>query len=1108
MLKKIFFCTSAVAMALGFNSCSSDIEAPATGDDGMVVFTAKMPGTVNSRAYSDGTGAKKLAYAVYEANTDNLIYSSDQTDAPQATYNNNLTFTLAMKLVKGQNYDFIFWADNQECSAYTFNPANKSVSINYEGIESNDETRDAFFTAEKDMLVTGAMQKNIQLYRPFAQLNIGTNDIDEAKRAGTVLGTTQVVVKDVYSELNLLSGEASNATDVTYAYAELPEGETFPVDGYDYLSMNYILTGEQILDENVNSAQKETRDITIAIQDADGKPVNEFNVSAVPFQRNYRTNIYGSLLTSTVDFVIEIVPDYNDPDNDVNLNGYVLDEVNKTVQILNVNGLMWMRNETNSASNSFKGYTITLEDDIDLADIEWIAIGNNSQGKDKNSMNWFEGSFDGQGHTISNLKCYDNGNYSVAGLFGAIRGNIRNLKIEGADIKSEHYAGAIAAYAHANNASQYNDITFPADGFFIENCEVSNATVTTTPNKQADGSYDNGDKAGVLMGYTNTIMTITGCKVSNSIVEAYRDLGALVGYIGGNNAGTLPIIINNNQASDIKLIQNFTNGYKEESAVAYRHGTWYGWKDYEPASCENNTENNVTYEVFVTEGVAKDAEGNYVINTPAGMVWMSNQVNTGANNFRGKTIKLGCDIDMAGVEYEPCGNVLGYPTTTFTGTFDGCNYTISNLTASDSGKEGYASAGLFGSSTGVLKNIRLTNINISSTHYAGGIVGFSSTNVGFVIDNCHVDGGTISSKAELINGEWDNGDKAGGIIGYTVIGDQVTNCSVKNVTISAYRDLGGLVGYSGGATITDNRVENVVITVDNEHNYKNYTTIGKGGNDAGEIIGEIAKTGYDNGNTATGVTITTVASDSEQLNNLIAGATAGSPMTITLTTGTYSTKNMTIPNGVTLIIKGAGAGKTIIAAEPYQAAHDADLTFENLTIETTKMAGTELGFYHIRKGTYRNVTFKGETFNYASESETYENCTFEPNFDNGTNKYSIWCYGATTSVFNNCTFNNNKGKGILVYNNGDSHNYDITINNCQFNVTSDGATETVTDKGVIEIHTEAFTTNTKGTIRIDNATFDNAYGAGLWNELNNLTGTKTEYFTIIVDGVTVQESSR
>ena len=96
------------------------------------------------------------------------------------------------------------------------------------------------------------------------------------------------------------------------------------------------------------------------------------------------------------------------------------------------------------------------------------------------------------------------------------------------------------------------------------------------------------------------------------------------------------------------------------------------------------------------------------------------------------------------------------------------------------------------------------------------------------ISNCHVDGASVITTPELVNGSYDNGDKAGGIIGYCVARDQVTNCSVKNATIQGYRDIGGIAGCSAG-TLTGNTVDSTVTLIqDNTNGYKNetITTIG------------------------------------------------------------------------------------------------------------------------------------------------------------------------------------------------------------------------------------------------------------------------------------------
>ena len=175
-----------------------------------------------------------------------------------------------------------------------------------------------------------------------------------------------------------------------------------------------------------------------------------------------------------------------------------------------------------------------------------------------------------------------------------------------------------------------------------------------------------------------------------------------------------------------------------------------------------------------------DDENTYHITTPAELAWVAEQVNSRTEYFEGKTILLMNDIDLYGSNWTPVGNVNDYPTVTFKGTFDGQNHVISNLTASDDAAV-YAAAGLFGSITGTVKNVTLKNVNIRSTHYAGAVVGYSSTN-GATIENCHVDGGTITTVPEYTGSAYDNGDKAGGIIGYYVTSTSPSSRTTPTVT--------------------------------------------------------------------------------------------------------------------------------------------------------------------------------------------------------------------------------------------------------------------------------------------------------------------------------------
>jgi hypothetical protein len=116
--------------------------------------------------------------------------------------------------------------------------------------------------------------------------------------------TSQLVVKNVPNQFNVLSGEASgDQAEVTLAATAVPARipETLTVDGkdYTYISMNYILA----------TPEKATKDITLKVMDGETE-VKELPVSACPMQRNYRTNILGDILSVEGKFNINIDPIY------------------------------------------------------------------------------------------------------------------------------------------------------------------------------------------------------------------------------------------------------------------------------------------------------------------------------------------------------------------------------------------------------------------------------------------------------------------------------------------------------------------------------------------------------------------------------------------------------------------------------------------------------------------------------------------------------------------------------------------------------------------------------------------------------------------------------
>ena len=100
-----------------------------------------------------------------------------------------------------------------------------------------------------------------------------------------------------------------------------------------------------------------------------------------------------------------------------------------------------------NAGNTYAGKTVKLADDINLNNMEWTPIGN--------STNKFLGTFDGTGHTISNLKV--TGSNSYVGLFGyASDGELRNINIHNASVSGRLGVGALAGSPYTSAVNNIN----------------------------------------------------------------------------------------------------------------------------------------------------------------------------------------------------------------------------------------------------------------------------------------------------------------------------------------------------------------------------------------------------------------------------------------------------------------------------------------------------------------------------------------------------------------------------------------------------------------------------------------------------------------------------
>ena len=147
--------------------------------------------------------------------------------------------------------------------------------------------------------------------------------------------------------------------------------------------------------------------------------------------------------------------------------------------------------------------------------------------------------------------------------------------------------------------------------------------------------------------------------------------------------------------------------------------------------------------------------------------------------------ELTADIELSG-EWAPIGNDV----TPFTGTFDGKGHTIKGLTNTS-----YAGwMGLFGASTGTIKNVRIVEANITGANDHVGIAVGRVFNGG-VVDNVFTSG--------YVNGR----DHVGGVAGDAGEGEAtVTNCLSAAYVYSREYQAGGIVGWTKGTVTISNNI--------------------------------------------------------------------------------------------------------------------------------------------------------------------------------------------------------------------------------------------------------------------------------------------------------------
>ena len=329
-----------------------------------------------------------------------------------------------------------------------------------------------------------------------------------------------------------------------------------------------------------------------------------------------------------------------------------------------------------TASVSFEGKTIYLDNDLDLSGIQWTPIGNGD-----NFVRHFAGTFDGQHHKIMNLYHHYTGDELVRnGLFGVVSdgGTLKNLLVIDADIASNDgslLAGILADWVNGGTVENCytsgkieNNVGDKMVGGLIGQCTwstqvkgcASDATVIST-----ESDEDHVDTVGGLIGqWENSAdsSSITDCWFGGSVScnNIYSAVGGILGANFENFSGNKPGVIIKNCIVATKNITGAEPGnITWITAVVKTHVTDCIWPDTPPDG------------VTLDEEKYPDNKGNYlavaklVVDWDAGTAsadptFDQSSCGTAVSNFTSADVLAGLQTNAgAGVEWVAG---IGHPT--------------------------------------------------------------------------------------------------------------------------------------------------------------------------------------------------------------------------------------------------------------------------------------------------------------------------------------------------------------------------------------------------------------------------------------------------------------
>ena len=635
--------------------------------------------------------------------------------------------------------------------------------------------------------------------------------------------------------------------------------------------------------------------------------------------------------------------------------GYVQDEVQKTVQLSTPESLVWFGKEVNSGK-SFAGYTITVTNDIDMSGHYWTPIDTATiQYNDEN----------GSWSTIEPQKKLDGATITGGEEGHTITGLATSTGLRGPNQSSEPGDG--------QNCYYYSAFIGRNDGALtVQNLTFENASIAMT--EPDDGVASNGSsmcatvvalnsgtltldsvsvvgsnilafqKAAALVAYTTSSLVVQQCEVADNTISAYFQVAPVVGYSAKNNLSLKGIVLNNNTIRAIEQQGDSWNyTIDEEGNQYYQYGNdnlWY-YNAGEVAVFYDGESDSSTqgsglemvaevngYQYSTIQSAIESAEAGQTV-TLLKDTTENVTIASGKDlqlDLNGKTLTETTYMDVQGVltikdstatsapqissDYETVTYQSGKIVNTGTGILvsNGGELTLESgcvHSTSGNGINVNGNTNMEGWDNAIDSSVTITGGYVHSREYGIGVYGNGAVvNVegGVVVAD---DNGAIAGNGSYNSDSNGDGvkDNYGGteinIRGGTVIGHIV---SPGYIAVGIYHPQNGELNISGGTIYADNGVgiciRNGSLNIsENAQLYASGNEAGKVGDAANEIPGKTVvidySTGYNHGNETTDSRTVTIEGGyfSAEQNNIEVYTTEGNKIIDNFITGGYFTSD-------------------------------------------------------------------------------------------------------------------------------------------------------------------------------------------------------------------------